>query len=46
MDSQQSPLGGRRQMPSSPLFTGGYEMQTDFTNDISRNNNTTLRAAP
>ena len=33
-------------MPSSPLFTGDYEMQTDFTNDVSRQNQTMRGAAP
>ena len=42
LQSQQSPLQNRRSamMPSSPLFQGDYEMQTDFTNDVSHNNTT------
>ena len=32
--------------PSSPLFNGEYEMQTDFTNDVSRNQTTMGRQQP
>ena len=34
--SQQSPLAARRQCPTSPMYMGDYEMQTDLDNDLIR----------
>lgn len=36
MRSQQSPSPFRRTAPTSPIFTGDYEMQTDLADDLSR----------